>query len=104
MAGTTMSCECARRTGSAVKDVRRPRQTENDTQLTDAHHDEEASEESTKVHHGSTAPAVHEIIRIRASVTYPIRQRRYAICRNDEESEVVAVERRGEDDEEEAYC
>lgn len=73
-----------------------------DITLTNTHHNEESRHPPPEVDN-RIPRAFHKVIRIGASSAYPVWQRRYHVCRNDEKRKVVVVESAGEDDEEKAY-
>ncbi len=69
---------------------------------TNTHHNQEPGTESPKIHH-CTPGTLHEVIGIRTSSTYPIRQGSNHVGRYDEQGQVAVEEGGGENDEEEAY-
>lgn len=68
----------------------------------DSHDDKESGKESAKVDY-STPCALHEVILVRCAPADPVGQWCDYVSRYDEEGEVVVEQRRGEDDEQEAY-
>jgi hypothetical protein len=69
----------------------------------DAHDDQEAGAEPAEVDEPGPR-GLHEVVRVRAPLADEVGERRAYVCCDYEEGEVVVPERRGEDDEEEAYC
>lgn len=70
-------------------------------QRTQAHHAQKARAEPAEVHHGA-AGALDEVVRVGAAATYPVRQRRQHVRRDDQQRQILVEEGAGEDHEEEA--
>lgn len=106
IAGTWMRAQCARSIGRAVSFTISKHDPPSLTcscrfRLTNAHDNQEAGTKASKIYH-RVSRALHEIIWVGASATYPVRYRREHIGRDDQQREEVVEQRGGQDDKEES--
>lgn len=103
-AATLISPVCASTTGNAAG-VSRDSTAPSGNRLTDAHDNQETSQEPAQLDYRAGIPFRHEVvIPGRGATAEPIRNGRQDVCRDDHEGVVFLEQRRGEDDEEETYC
>lgn len=90
IAGTCISAQCARSTGSATL-LSDHKCFSGGRNLTYSHDHQETCTEPAEIYH-SIASIFHEVIGVGTSCTHPVRYRCKNVCCNNEESEEVVEE------------